>query len=327
MYEHYKFIVDPGQEPLRIDKFLINKLKNFSRNKIQTLITLNGVLVNNKKIKSNFKIKPHDTIIIELPFQPRSNEIIPEDIPLDIVYEDDYLLVVNKSAEMVVHPSFNNWTGTLVNALAYKFSNLPNKSNEIGRPGIVHRLDKGTSGLLLVAKTDYAMSFLSRQFFDRSIKRTYVALVWGNLENDCGVVDLLLTRSIKDRRIITTTDDPIRGKTAITNYKVIKKYKYVNLIECKLQTGRTHQIRAHMKSISHPIFGDEKYEGNILVYGPKYSKYQNFIQNCFKILKRQALHAQRLEFIHPISKEIMKFETKLPNDISKVIEKWERYIC
>ncbi len=326
LFEHHRIKVDPGQQALRIDKFLFDRLPNASRSKIQGAVKLGFVLVNEQQIKSNYKIRPNDEIVISLPEPPRDNELIPEDIPIDIVYEDDHLLIVNKPAGMVVHPAFQNWTGTLVNALAYHFKQLPEMANNEGRPGLVHRIDKGTSGLLVIAKTENAMAGLAKQFFDHSIERTYWALIWGELKEPKGTINVHVGRSLKDRKITTAFPEGDFGRNAITHYELIKELRYVSLIKCNLETGRTHQIRAHMKYIGHPLFGDTTYGGNRVLKGMKFSKYKSFVENCFKIMPRQALHAKSLGFIHPITKEQMHFDSELPQDFTDVIDKWEHYV-
>ncbi len=325
LFTHHEIIVDPGQEPFRVDKFLVCRLPNLSRNKIQLIISNDFVLVNEIPVKANYKVKSKDVVKVAFPNEPRDTEVVPENLPIDIEYEDEEILIVNKLSGMVVHPAYNNWTGTLVNALAYHFKNLPNKSGNVGRPGLVHRLDKDTSGLLVIAKTEESMVFLAKQFYDHSIERTYNALVWGDVKEDNGTIDTPLSRSPKDRRIVITTEDELIGKKAITHYKVIKRYGYVTLIECKLETGRTHQIRAHLKSIGHTLFGDKSYGGDLVLKGPSFSKYKSFIINCFKIMPRQALHAKSLGFIHPQTKEIVRYDSPLPDDFSQVLEKWDRY--
>jgi len=326
LFEHHRIIVDPGQSLIRIDKFLSDRLPNVSRNRIQNGIKDGLVKVNEIDIKSNYKIRPGDVVTISLPQPPRDKEVIPEDIALNIVYEDEALLVVNKPAGMVVHPAYNNWTGTLVNALVYHFQNLPEMQDNEGRPGLVHRIDKDTSGLLVIAKTEYALNKLAKQFFEHTIVRTYLALVWGIPENQEGMIDVKLGRSQKDRRIVTAYPEGEYGKRAITHYKVIKDLRYVSLVECKLETGRTHQIRAHMKYLGHPLFNDATYGGDKILKGTVFSKYKSFVQNCFSIIPRQALHAQSLGFVHPVSKESMFFKSNLPDDFEEVLKKWENYV-
>ncbi|MFN3403922.1 MAG: RluA family pseudouridine synthase [Cytophagaceae bacterium] len=326
-YEHYRIEVDKKQAPIRIDKFLMDRLPNVTRTKIQNGIDAEAILVNDKPAKSSYKIKPLDVITVFLPRPPREDVIIPENIPLNIVFEDDQLLIVNKPPGMVVHPAYNNWSGTLVNALAYHFQNLPTSQNGEARPGLVHRIDKDTSGLLVIAKTELAMTFLAKQFYDHSIERTYYALVWGEPKEPSGTVRNNLGRSPKDRKIMTVFPEGNDiGKLAITHYKVLKNLRYVSLIQCNLETGRTHQIRAHMKHIGHPIFNDATYGGDKIIKGTTFTKYKQFIENCFKIIPRQALHAKTLGFIHPTSKEFMQFDSDLPEDFKMVLEKWENYV-
>ncbi|MBY0427379.1 MAG: RluA family pseudouridine synthase, partial [Cytophagales bacterium] len=303
LYEHHRIVVDKGQAPIRIDKFLMDRIKNATRNKIQLGIEAESVKVNDKAVKSSYKIKPLDVITVHLPDPPRDTEILPENIPLNIVFEDDYLLLVNKPPGMVVHPAFGNWTGTLVNALVYHFNNLPTTRNGEGRPGLVHRIDKDTSGLLVISKTEWAMTFLAQQFFEHTIDRTYHALVWGVPKELEGTIRTHLARSPLDRRVTQAYPDGSQGKHAVTHYKVLQSWQYVSLIECKLETGRTHQIRAHMKYLGHPIFSDEMYGGSKIVKGQSVGKYKQFIENCFKIIPRQALHAKTLGFTHPHTKK------------------------
>lgn len=326
LFEHYRIQVDPGQSLIRIDKFLSDRLPNASRNRIQNGIRDGLVKVNGLDIKSNYKVRPDDVVSISLPQPPRDTDIVPENIPLNIVYEDAELLVVDKPAGMVVHPAYNNWTGTLVNALVYHFQNLPEMPDNEGRPGLVHRIDKDTSGLLVIAKTEHALNRLAKQFFDHSIERTYQALVWGVPKEIEGTVDVMLGRSLKDRRVVTAYPEGDYGKRAITHYKVLQDLRYVSLIECKLETGRTHQIRAHMKYLGHPLFNDTTYGGDKILKGTVFSKYKSFVQNCFKILPRQALHAQSLGFVHPVSKKFLRFHSPLPSDFKEVINKWENYV-
>jgi 23S rRNA pseudouridine1911/1915/1917 synthase len=326
LFEHHRIIVDPGQQALRIDKFLFDRISNATRSKIQGAIKMGFVLVNDEMIKSNYKVRPGDNIVISLPEPPRDTELVPEDIPINIVFEDDHLLVVNKAAGMVVHPAFQNWSGTLVNALAYHFTQLPEMPNNEGRPGLVHRIDKDTSGLLVIAKTELAMNGLAKQFFDHSIERTYWALTWGEFKEHKGTINVHIGRSPKDRKLTIAFPDGDFGRHAITHYEVIKELRYVSLIKCNLETGRTHQIRAHMKYIGHPLFGDKTYGGDQVLKGTRFSKYKSFVENCFKVLPRQALHAKSLGFIHPATSKKMFFESELPEDFKEVIEKWENYV-
>jgi len=326
LFEHHQIKVDPKQELLRIDKFLMDRLPNVTRNKVQKAIKDGFVQVNGETIKSNYKIHPNDNIRIALPEPPRDTEVKPENIPLDIIYEDSDLLIVNKEAGMVVHPAHQNWEGTLVNALAYHFQQLPEMEGNEGRPGLVHRIDKDTSGLLVIAKTEKSMTQLAKQFFDHSIERTYYALVWGEMEDDEGTIDVNLGRSFKDRRITDAFPEGDFGRTAITHYKVLERLRYVTLIQCNLETGRTHQIRAHMKYIGHPLFNDATYGGDRILKGTQFSKYKSFVDNCFKIIPRQALHAKSLGFIHPTQNKTVHFDSELPEDFEMVLEKWRHYI-
>ncbi len=325
LFEHYNIKADPGQAVLRIDKFLSDRLPNSSRSKIQIAASSGNILVNGNEVKANYKVKPLDEISIVMPYPPRETELLPEDIPLDIVYEDDTLLVLNKASEMVVHPGYGNFDGTLVNALIYHFQNLPEAEGNEGRPGLVHRLDKNTTGIMVIAKTEHALSHLSKQFFERTSDRRYQALVWGDLKEDEGVIEGNIWRSEKNRKVMDVFPEGDVGKTAITNYKVLRRFGYVTLVEYKLDTGRTHQIRVHSKWIGHPLFNDPEYGGNKILKGTSFSKYKQFIENCFKILPRQALHAKTLSFSHPKTGEWMEFTSDLPEDMQTVIDKWERY--
>jgi len=325
LYEHLRIVVDKGQSLLRLDKFLIIRTENTSRNRIQNAIDAGNVLVNDKEVKASYKVKPLDIISMVLPHPPRDTEVYPEDIAIDIIYEDDDVIMVNKAPGMVVHPGFNNYTGTLVNALVFHSQQLPQMPGNDGRPGLVHRIDKDTSGLLLVSKNEWAITFLAKQFFDHSISRKYIALVWGDLTED-GTVTGYIGRSIKDRKVMAVYDDETKGKWSVTHYKVLERFNYVTLIECQLETGRTHQIRAHMKHIGHPLFNDSTYGGDKILKGTVFNKYRQFVENCFEILPRQALHAKSLGFIHPTTRKFIHFETELPEDISSVLEKWRNYI-
>ena len=325
LFENYTFKVDSNQQPVRIDKFLIDKMPNVTRNKIKEGIKQGVVKVNGNKVKPSYKVKPSDEVIASLSKERKGKDITPENIKLDIVYEDKELLVINKPSGMVVHPAYENWEGTLVNALVYHFRNLPQMKNNEGRPGLVHRIDKETSGLLVIAKTENAMASLSSQFLDHSITRKYQALIWGVPKEREGTIDINLRRSLKDRRIIEGYPENTIGKKAITHYKILETIHYLSLIECELETGRTHQIRAHMKHIGHPIFCDKTYGGNLIVKGNKFSNYKKFVENSFKIINRQALHAKSLGFIHPKTKKEVFFDSDLPKDIRAVIEKWKKY--
>ena len=325
LYEHHRIVVDKGQSLLRIDKYLMHRLQNASRTKIQAAADAGCIIVNEKAVKSSYKVKPADIISIVLPHPPKDTEIIPENIPLQILYEDDDLLIVNKIAGMVVHPGYNNVSGTLVNALAWHFKDLPfAKENNI-RPGLVHRIDKNTSGLLVVAKNEYAMTHLAKQFYHHTIKRSYLALAWGDFEAEQGTVTGYIGRSTKDRRVFTLYDDEEKGKWSVTHYKLLERLNYVSLIECRLETGRTHQIRVHMKSIGHPLFADETYGGDYAVKGTTFTKYKQFVENCFTLCPRQALHARSLGFIHPRSGKEVYFEAPIPDDMAAVISKWKGY--
>lgn len=326
LFEHHRIVADQRQGLVRVDKFLMDRLPNVTRTKIQGGIHEGFVRVNEKPIKPNYKVHPGDVITVSFPEPPRDNEVIPENIPLNIVYEDDHLLVVNKPAGMVVHPAYQNWSGTLVNALTYHFQNLPQMKGNDGRPGLVHRIDKDTSGLLVIAKDEVTLTSLAKQFFDHSIERTYNALVWGIPEPSSGTIDINVGRSLKDRRVTTAFPNGDMGRHAVTHYKLLMDLRYVSLIECKLETGRTHQIRAHMKYLGHPLFNDAMYGGDQVLKGTTFSKYKQFVDNCFKIIPRQALHAKTLGFVHPVSKKFLQFDSELPEDMKEAIAKWEHYV-
>ena len=323
LFEHFKFEVPKGQTPLRIDKYLMGLIQNATRNKIQNAATEGNIFVNDATVKSNYKVKALDVVRVMLTHPPYENHIIAENIPLNIIYEDDALLLINKEPGMVVHPGHGNYTGTLVHALAYHFDNLPMNSSE--RPGLVHRIDKDTSGLLVIAKTEAAMTHLAKQFEAKTSEREYIALVWGNVAEDKGTIEGNLARHLKDRMQMAVFADPEIGKPAITHYQVLERFGYVTLISCQLETGRTHQIRAHLKHIGHPLFNDERYGGHLILKGTTFTKYKQFIDNCFKALPRQALHAKTLGFVHPTTKELMRFDTELPQDFKDCIEKWRGY--
>ena len=323
LYEHYKFVAGEGQEPLRVDKFLMNFVENATRNKVQQAAKAGNVLVNDVVVKSNYKVKPKDIVRVVLAYPPAENLLVAENIHLDIIYEDDAVIVVNKPAGMVVHPGHGNYSGTLVNGLIYHIENLPTNSNE--RPGLVHRIDKDTSGLLVVAKTEFAMAHLSKQFFDRTTERLYYALVWGNIEEDEGTIEGNIGRSLKNRLQMAVFPDGDFGKHAVTHFKVLERLTYVTLVQCKLETGRTHQIRAHFKHIGHTLFNDERYGGNDILKGTTFTKYKQFVQNCFKVLPRQALHAKTLGFTHPTTGEFLQFNSEVPEDIQNCLEKWRTY--
>jgi len=324
LHEHYSFEASKGQEPLRVDKFLMNFIENATRNKIQAAAKEGNIWVNQKPVKSNYKVKAEDKVQVMFEHPPYENLLVPEDIPLDIVYEDEILLVVNKPAGMVVHPGHGNYSGTLVNALLYHFKDLPLNSDS--RPGLVHRIDKDTSGLLVVAKTAEAMTHLSRQFFDKTSTREYIALAWGVFSEASGIVEGHIGRSLKNRLQMDVFEDESFGKPAITHYKVLEDLRYVSLIQCQLETGRTHQIRAHMKHIGHPLFNDERYGGDKILKGTTFTKYKQFVDNCFKLLPRQALHAKTLGFEHPITEKVLTFNTDLPEDFTACLEKWRAYV-
>ena len=321
LFLRYTFTVDDGQEPLRVDKYLVNRIERATRNKLQEAIDKKQVVVNGKSVKSNYKVKPGEVIEVLVDKQPSELEIVPEDIPLDIVFEDDDLMIVNKKAGMVVHPGYANYTGTLLNALAFR---LDSKATAQGkRPWLVHRIDKNTSGLLVVAKNDESMAHLSTQFKDHSIERTYQALVWGDIEQEEGTISTVIGRDQYDRkRFVVLGQDETRGKHAITHYKVLERFMYTTLVECKLETGRTHQIRVHLKHLGHPLFSDDFYGGNRILKGVVFSKYKQFVENCFSIMPRQGLHAKSLGFVHPRTGEWMQFNSELPFDMAKVTEKW-----
>jgi 23S rRNA pseudouridine1911/1915/1917 synthase len=323
LYEHFRYEAHAGQEPLRVDKFLMNFVENATRNKIQLAAKAGNVWVNDIPVKSNYKVKPRDIVRVVLAHPPHENLLVAEDIPLDIVYEDDVLMVVNKPAGMVVHPGHGNYQGTLVNALIHHVENLPNNSNE--RPGLVHRIDKDTSGLLLVAKTEFAMAHLAKQFFEKTTDRLYYALVWGNVEEEKGTIEGHIGRHIKNRLQMSVFPDGELGKPAVTHYEVIERFTYVTLVKCKLETGRTHQIRAHMKFIGHTLFNDARYGGDQVLKGTTFSKYKRFVENCFEICPRQALHAKTLGFQHPITGEYMSFDSEIPEDMTQVLARWRNY--
>ena len=323
LYEHYSFTADSGQQALRVDKFLMNRIENSTRNKIQQAAKAGSVLVNDSVVKSNYKVKGGDEVKVLFTNPPYENLLVGEDIPLDIFYEDDALVVVNKAAGMVVHPGHGNYSGTLLNALLYHFESLPLNVND--RPGLVHRIDKDTSGLLVVAKTEKAMTHLAKQFFDKTSQRSYYALVWGDVKDDTGTIEGHIGRDPKNRLLMTIFPDGDQGKEAITHYEVMERFGYTTLVRCRLETGRTHQIRAHMKHIGHTLFGDARYGGDNILKGTTFTKYKQFVDNCFKLLPRQALHAQTLGFVHPISGKSMSFEAPLPNDMLTALDKWRHY--
>jgi len=323
LYEHYHIIADKGQALLRIDKFLLNRIEGVSRSKIQNAAHAGNILVNDVSIKPNYKVKPGDVISIVLANPPREVELIPEDIPITIVHEDNDIIVINKEAGLVVHPGHGNYTGTMVNALIYHFQK---DGKELLNPLLVHRIDKNTSGIILVAKNEMAQAKLAKEFFEHTIKRKYVALVWGDFQEDEGTITGNIGRNPKDRKVMTVFPDGETGRTAITHYKVLERFGYITLIECQLETGRTHQIRVHLKYAGHPLFNDESYGGNIILKGTTFTKYKQFVENCFKILPRQALHAKSLGFIHPSTGKYILFDSEMPEDMQSVIDKWRRYI-
>ena len=323
LYEHHRFEASKGQSALRVDKFLMNMIENTTRNKIQQAAEQGSILVNDVPVKSNYKVKAGDVVRLVLAHPTYEQLLTPENIPLDIVYEDDQLLVINKPAGMVVHPGHGNYSGTLVNALAYHFENLPMNSSE--RPGLVHRIDKDTTGLLVVAKTELAMAYLTKQFAEKTSEREYIALVWGNIEEDEGTIEGNIGRHDSNRMQMAVHNDEEKGKPAVTHFKVLERFGYVTLVSCQLETGRTHQIRVHMKHIGHTLFNDERYGGNSILKGTTFTKYKQFVDNCFKVLPRQALHAKTLGFEHPITKEFLRFDSEIPQDLQECIEKWRVY--
>jgi len=325
LFEHHKFTSDKGQELLRIDKFLMSRISNTTRSKLQNAVKDGHVFVNNKVVKSNYKVKPFDVVTVELPYPHQELELLPENIPLTIVYEDDDVIVINKQAGLVVHPGHGNYTGTLVNGLIYHIENLPH-TGVPNRPGLVHRLDKNTTGIMVIAKTEQALTHLGKQFFDRTTERRYNALVWGDFKEEEGTVTGNVGRCLKNRKVMQVFTEDEDGKHAVTHYKVLKRFGYITLIECKLETGRTHQIRIHMKHIGHNLFNDAEYGGDKILKGTTFSKYKQFINNCFNILPRQALHAKSLGFEHPKTGKWMQFDSELPDDMKAVIEKWDTYV-
>ncbi len=327
LYEHHRIVADKGQGLLRIDKFLSNRLENVSRNKIQMAIRAGNVQVNGDAVKPNYRVKPGDLITILLPYPHREYEIVPEDIPVDILYEDEHLIVVNKEAGMVVHPGHGNYTGTLVNALCWHLRDVPLFHSGEVRPGLVHRIDKDTSGILVVAKTEIALNRLARQFFDRTTRRTYHAVVWGTFDPPEGSISGHIGRNIRDRLKMQVFPDGESGKPAVTHYRMLESLGHVSLIECRLETGRTHQIRVHMEHLKHPVFNDERYGGNQILRGTVFSKYRQFVENCFTLIPRQALHAKSLAFRHPETGKEMFFDSALPDDMQMLVEKWRKYMA
>ncbi len=328
LYEHFRFHVDKGQALIRIDKYLVNTMAATSRNRIQEAAEAGNIRVNDKAVKSNYRVKPLDIITIHLAYPPNQFEIIPQDIPINIVYEDDAIILVNKQPGLVVHPGFGNFDGTLLNAIAYHLKDHPDFNPNDSRIGLVHRIDKDTSGLLLIAKTEYAKAHLGKQFFDKTTQRRYQALVWGSVKEDEGTIVGALARDPRDRMVFTVFpegENPL-AKHAVTHYKVLERMSYVTLVECRLETGRTHQIRVHMKHIGHTLFNDERYGGHIILKGNTTAMYKAFVKNCFFACPRQALHAKTLGFVHPTTGEYMFFESELPDDMMQLIEKWREYI-
>jgi 23S rRNA pseudouridine1911/1915/1917 synthase len=328
LYQRFVFNADKGQEPYRIDKFLMNRIEGATRNKLQQAINAGLILVNNKEVKQNYKVKAFDQIVVYSDLSPESSEIVPEKIDLDIVFEDEDILLINKPAGMVVHPGSGNYSGTLLNGVAWYLQqkNPAISESTLPRFGLVHRIDKNTSGLLILAKTDKAMRHLAKQFFDHTVKRKYMALVWGDLQNEEGTIVAHVGRNLRYRKLFEAYPEGDHGKEAITHYKVLERFNYVTLVQCVLETGRTHQIRVHMKYIGHPLFNDDFYGGDKIVKGTVFSKYKQFVDNCFAICPRQALHAKTLGFIHPVTGKEMFFETDLPADMQQVIDKWRGYV-
>lgn len=327
LFEHHRFVVDPGQKTLRIDKYLLSKIENTSRSKVQTAAENGSIRVNDRIVKSNYKVKPHEVVTLVLEYPPREIEIIPEDIPLKIEYEDESFVIVNKVPGMVVHPSYGHYNGTLINALAFHYMELPIFQGKDARPGLVHRIDKNTSGLLVIAKTEEAKRKIALQFFEHTTYRRYMALVWGNFKEEEGTITGHVGRSLKNRKVMTVFPEGEFGKHAVTHYKVLERFGYVTLVECRLETGRTHQIRAHMQHIGHPLFNDDEYGGDKILKGTTFTKYKQFIQNCFSIIPRQALHAKELGFNHPVNDEYVQFNSELPDDFASVLEKWRGYVA
>jgi 23S rRNA pseudouridine1911/1915/1917 synthase len=328
LFEHHRIVCSRNQVPLRVDKFLFSRLQNTSRNRLQNAAEAGSILINGNPVKSSYKVKPGDVVTVVLAYPPRDIELYPDDIPLDVVYEDDTLYVINKQPGLVVHPGFGHYRGTLVNAVLHlMYPDLQGRpiAADAVRPGLAHRIDKNTSGLIVMAKTEAALSFLAKQFYDRTIERNYVALVWGDFDTDEGTITGHVGRGPVDRKVMMVFPDGDFGKHAVTHYKVLERLGYVTLVECKLETGRTHQIRVHMKYIGHPLFNDETYGGNRVLKGTVFTKYKQFVENCFEMIPRHALHARSLGFIHPVTKEYMYFEAPIPQDLDMVINKWRAY--
>lgn len=325
LIDTFEILVDKGQDLMRIDKFLVDRIIRISRSKIQEAAHAGSLTVNEQPVKPNYKIKPFDKVRILIPKPFGFQKLKAENIPLDIVYQDDDVIVIDKAAGMVVHPGVSNYTGTLMNAILHHVGEVPSTDGELYRPGLVHRLDKDTSGLMVLSKTEYALNHLCKQFFDRTIERRYVSLVWGDVEQDSGTIDANLGRHPRNKLWQAVFEDGLQGKRAVTHYKVLERFGYTTLVECKLETGRTHQIRVHMKHIGHTVFNDIRYEGNRILAGTIYSKYKQFVDNCFSICPRQALHARSLGFTHPVTGNWLQFERPLPNDMAKLVEKWRHY--
>jgi 23S rRNA pseudouridine1911/1915/1917 synthase len=325
LYEHVRIVAEKGQVLLRVDKFLQNRLEHTSRSRLQNAAAAGNILVNAKPVKSNYRVKPFDVVTVVFAHPPRDRELKGENIPLDIVYEDDDVIIINKQPGMVVHPGFGNYSGTLVNAVIYHFQHLPLFQQKQPRPGLVHRLDKNTSGIMVLAKNEFAMTHLAKQFFDRTTKRRYVALVWGDVKADEGTITGHIDRDVRDRKLFTVYPDGSQGRHAVTHYKVLQRYGYVTLVECRLETGRTHQIRVHMRYIGHPLFNDDTYGGNKILKGTTFQSYKQFVQNCFDAIPRQSLHAKSLGFIHPVTGKELHFDSELPADFKDVLTRWENY--
>ncbi len=323
LYEHHSFKADPGQTPFRVDKFLMSRVENVTRNKVQKAAKAGSIFVNSIPVKSNHKVRGGDEVKVLFSHPPHENLLVPEKLDIDIVFEDDILVVINKPAGLVVHPGHGNYSGTLLNGLLYHFEQLPKNKNE--RPGLVHRIDKDTSGLLVVAKTEQAMAHLSKQFFNKTSERKYIALAWGDIQEDQGTIRGAIGRHPKNRLQMTVFEDNSQGKEATTHFKVIQRLGYVTLIECQLETGRTHQIRAHMRFYGHTLFNDARYGGDKILKGTSFTKYKQFVDNCFALLPRQALHAKTLGFVHPENGKILRFNAPIPDDFSLAVEKWKQY--
>ena len=325
-FEHYRFLSDKGQSPLRVDKFITSRMEKTSRHRVQLAIGAGYVLVNGKQVKANYVVKPLDIVTIVLPYERRGFEVKPENIPLDVVYEDDHLLVVNKPAGLVVHPGHGHFSGTLINALAFHLGITQSADEGDERMGIlVHRIDKNTSGLLIVAKNDQSQLLLAKQFFHHTIERKYVALVWGNVKEESGTIEGHIGRDPNDRLRFKVFPDGSIGKRAVTHYRVLERFGYTTLVECELETGRTHQIRVHMDWLGHPLFNDDRYGGDKILKGTVYNKYKRFVENCFELMPRHALHAKTLGFEHPVNQKHMLFENEIPNDFKIVIDKWRSF--